>query len=67
MPIYEYRCDDCGNVTEELVRRTSSDKSVEKNCAECKETKTHTRLVSGSASRNFFMRFRTLPINSDGL
>ena len=33
MPIYEYRCDTCGNEYEELTRRGTRDEEVE--CPEC--------------------------------
>jgi putative FmdB family regulatory protein len=35
MPIYEYRCDDCGTKFEKLVRRTADAAAVE--CPSCGE------------------------------
>jgi putative FmdB family regulatory protein len=35
MPIYEYRCDDCGTKFEKLVRRTSDVPEIE--CPSCGE------------------------------
>jgi putative FmdB family regulatory protein len=43
MPIYEYKCEDCGKVTEILVKNTSSQGPVE--CSACKSKNTN-RLIS---------------------
>ena len=46
MPIYEYRCNDCGKEFEELVR--SQDTEVA--CPECKSAKTSRKLSLFAAS-----------------
>lgn len=46
MPIFEYRCDDCGHQFEELISR--SDSSV--NCEKC-ESSEITKLFSSFATR----------------
>lgn len=43
MPIYEYRCSDCDNDFEKLVR-FSDPKIDSPDCPECQSTNTHKRL-----------------------
>jgi putative FmdB family regulatory protein len=43
MPIYEYKCDDCGSVSEILVRNTQNPAAVV--CSECQSANV-SRLVS---------------------
>ena len=45
MPIFEYKCDECNNVMEILVKNTSSQKH---KCSKCGSTKL-TKLLSGFA------------------
>ncbi len=46
MPIYEYRCDDCGGKTAKLVRGFDAPTSIE--CADCDGGNTH-RIISSVA------------------
>lgn len=43
MPIYEYKCDDCGSVSEILVRNTQNPAAV--TCSDCQSDNV-SRLVS---------------------
>jgi len=43
MPIYEYRCEECGVISDILVRNTQAQASVV--CSSCKSTKV-SRLIS---------------------
>ncbi len=55
MPIYEYRCETCGNEYEELTRRGTRDDEVE--CPECGAHESHRVLssfaVSGGSSGGY--------------
>jgi putative FmdB family regulatory protein len=46
MPIYEYRCSDCGAITEFIVYAT--DKDFKASCTEC-ESENVVRLISCSS------------------
>ena len=46
MPIYEYRCEDCGDKTAKLVRGFDAPESV--TCRECRGDDTH-RIISSVA------------------
>ena len=46
MPIYEYRCSDCGEITEFIV--STMDKDFKASCKEC-ESKNMNRLISLSS------------------
>ena len=46
MPIYEYRCEDCGKVFEQLVFASDADAPVE--CPECGKHNTKRQLSSFS-------------------
>ena len=54
-PIYEYKCNECGNVFDELVRKSDDEPSFCKYCASCQIERTVTahggyNFDSGSAS-----------------
>ena len=46
MPIYEYRCQTCGKVYEQIRRFTEADRDLE--CPDCKSKRVE-RLISGFA------------------
>ncbi len=50
MPIYEYRCNDCGKTFEKLVFNSSQSENVE--CEHCKSKNTE-KLVSAISSAGF--------------
>ncbi len=50
MPIYEYRCKDCGKTFEKLVFNSSQSENVE--CENCKSKNTE-KLVSAISSAGF--------------
>ncbi len=50
MPIYEYRCKDCGKTFEKLVFSSSQSENVE--CEHCKSKNTE-KLVSAISSAGF--------------
>ncbi len=45
MPIYEFRCADCGNIQEVLVSSSSKEKEIEMKCQAC-EGETLERVLS---------------------
>ncbi len=46
MPIYEYKCNDCGNIFEILT--TSSDDAEKIQCSKCKSEKVNKVISAGS-------------------
>jgi putative FmdB family regulatory protein len=47
MPIYEYKCDDCGKVSEILVRNTQS--PVNASCSQCKSANVNRKISAPGA------------------
>ena len=50
MPIYEYRCEDCGNKFEKLVRRTADVPEIE--CPSCGQKHLRQELSTFAAHSN---------------
>ena len=48
MPIYEYKCDDCGKHYEQLRRMADADRDVE--CPECRSARVRRQLSSFATS-----------------
>ncbi len=51
MPIYEYRCQDCGTIFEKMARFSDSEKNPE--CPDCESDNTQ-KLVSSFAANSGF-------------
>ncbi|MDP7036898.1 MAG: zinc ribbon domain-containing protein [Candidatus Marinimicrobia bacterium] len=50
MPVYDYRCESCGNRFDELVSFSKSDSEIE--CPKCSEKKSKRMLSAPSISTN---------------
>jgi len=64
MPIFEYRCDDCGNKFEKLVRSSAQEAAAE--CPSCGRDHVTTQ-VSSFAARSHGIRQDSAPACGSGM
>ena len=64
MPIYEYKCQDCGNRFEKLVRRSSDADALE--CPSCGKKHLTQELSTFAAHANGGSKHRDLPMCPSG-
>ncbi len=64
MPIYEYKCSDCGHIFEILT--TSSDDAGKVQCSKCKSDKVAKIISAGSFRRTSGMSLPSAPASGCG-
>jgi putative FmdB family regulatory protein len=64
MPIYEYRCEDCGSKFEKLVRR--SDEAAELECPSCGQKHLKQELSTFAAHANGSSKKADMPVCPSG-
>ena len=64
MPIYEYRCEDCGNKFEKLVRRSDDTASIA--CPSCGEKHLKQELSTFAAHANGGSKSADVPLCPSG-
>ena len=63
MPIYEYRCEDCGSKFEKLVRRAEADQVA---CPSCGQTHLRQELSTFAAHANGHSKAADMPVCPSG-
>ena len=64
MPIYEYKCDDCGSTFEKLIRRSSDTDTLE--CPSCGQKHLKQELSTFAAHANGASKSSDLPMCPSG-